>query len=396
MKTVLVALGTRPEAIKLASVILELKKYPEDFRTIVCSTGQHRQMLDQVLAFFGIQPDHDVEVMVENQSLFDLTAGMLTGLRSILDREAPDIVLVQGDTTTTFVASLAAFYLKIPIGHVEAGLRTHDKHRPFPEEKNRHLVSVLADFHFAPTSWAAQNLIAEGIPQDSIWTTGNTGIDSLFKALELIRRAGTDGAIPTTDSTENTGSTGIALPEPVATNTSSDRRMILVTGHRRESFGDGFQRICHALRKIARSNPDVDIVYPVHLNPNVRGPVFDFLGQRDATAPSNVHLIEPLDYPRFVNLMAHAHLILTDSGGIQEEAPSLGKPVLVLRETTERPEGLAAGSVKLVGTDPETIVRETQALLDDDQLYTRMASRRNPYGDGTAATKIATLLKQVL
>lgn len=326
MKTVLVALGTRPEAIKLASVILELKKHPEDFRTIVCSTGQHRQMLDQVLAFFGIQPDHDVEVMVENQSLFDLTAGMLTGLRSILDREAPDIVLVQGDTTTTFVASLAAFYLKIPIGHVEAGLRTHDKHRPFPEEKNRHLVSVLADFHFAPTQWAAQNLIAEGIPQDSIWTTGNTGIDSLFKALELIRRTGTDGAIPTTDSTENTGNTGIALPEPVATNTNSDRRMILVTGHRRESFGDGFQRICHALRKIARSNPDVDIVYPVHLNPNVRGPVFDFLGQRDATTPSNVHLIEPLDYPHFVNLMAHAHLILTDSGGIQEEAPSLGKP----------------------------------------------------------------------
>ncbi|MEQ8698362.1 MAG: UDP-N-acetylglucosamine 2-epimerase (non-hydrolyzing) [Bauldia litoralis] len=387
MKTVLVALGTRPEAIKLASVILELKKYPEDFRTIVCATGQHRQMLDQVLAFFGIEPDHDVDVMVEDQSLFELTAGMLTGLRNILEREAPDIVLVQGDTTTTFVASLAAFYLKIPIGHVEAGLRTHDKHHPFPEEKNRHLVSVLADFHFAPTQWAAQNLIAEGIPQDSIWTTGNTGIDSLFKALDLIRSPSANYGRWNIDNED------IALPEPAAGTKKSERRLILVTGHRRESFGDGFQRICRALRKIAQANPDVDIVYPVHLNPNVRRPVYDILGQREDTDPSNVHLIEPLDYPRFVRLMADAHLVLTDSGGIQEEAPSLGKPVLVLRDTTERPEGINAGSVKLVGTDTDTIVRETQALLENGEQYTRMASRQNPYGDGTAATQIVALLK---
>jgi UDP-N-acetylglucosamine 2-epimerase (non-hydrolysing) len=389
VKKVLVALGTRPEAIKLASVILELKKHPDTFQTVVCATGQHRQMLDQVLTFFGIEPDHDVDVMREDQSLSDLTAAILTGLRDVLVREAPDIVLVQGDTTTTFVASLAAFYHKIPIGHVEAGLRTGDKYHPFPEEKNRQLVGALADYHFAPTAWAGRNLIAEGVAPDRIWTTGNTGIDSLFAALDLLRGAG--GAVPV-----DPAATG--LPATVTAGGGTERRMVLVTGHRRESFGEGFERICRALRAIGDANPDVDIVYPVHLNPNVRKPVFAMLGQDHGPGPgpSNIHLIEPLDYKHFVGLMARSHLILTDSGGIQEEAPSLGKPVLVMRDTTERPEGVDAGSVKLVGTDEEAITRETQALLDDGALYARMAGRKNPYGDGTAAKQIVSILSETL
>lgn len=364
MVKVLTVLGTRPEAIKLAPVIKELEQHP-GVASKVCVTAQHREMLDPFLKLFEIKPDYDLDIMQPNQSLFDVTAKALLGLKDVLDAERPDIILVQGDTTTAFAAALAAFYLKIRVGHVEAGLRTENKYNPFPEEINRRLVTHLADFHFAPTERARANLLAEGVRDEAICVTGNTVVDALLMTLERTR-----GQDPLPD-----------LPiEP-------DRRLLLVTAHRRESFGEGLINICRALKEIAESTDDVEIVYPVHLNPNVRATV-----QRELRGIERVHLMPPLDYVSFVHLMSRAYLILTDSGGIQEEAPSLGKPVLVMREATERPEAIEAGVAKLVGTAPQRIVGETLRLLKDGEEYNRMARARNPFGDGHAAKRIVDVL----
>lgn len=365
---VLAVLGTRPEAIKLAPVIKELEKHPTTISR-VCVTAQHRQMLDQMLGLFEIEPDFDLNLMREDQNLFDITAWGLRSLGRILREEKPDIVLVQGDTTTAFAASLAAYYLKIKIGHVEAGLRTNDKYSPFPEEINRRLVDALSDLWFTPTERARQNLLREGIPEEKVFVTGNTVIDALLLVLGQASRVNSKLAL-----------TGFGLP-------TSDSRLILVTGHRRESFGEGFESICNGLKKIAEHNEDVQVIYPVHLNPNVKEPVYRILGETE-----NIHLIEPLEYDRFAYLMNQAYLILTDSGGIQEEAPSLGKPVLVMRNVTERPEGIEAGTAKLVGTEAKTIIEATQQLLDDKSKYEQMAKAVNPYGDGKAAKRIVEIL----
>ena len=337
----------------------------------VCVTAQHRQMLDQVLDLFALRPDYDLDIMQDGQDLFDLSARMLPALRSVLLRAQPDLVLVQGDTTTCFVSSLAAFYLRIPVGHIEAGLRTGDISAPFPEEANRAMTSRLAALHFAPTAQARHNLLAEGIAAERVHVTGNTVIDALLHVRAQLKQLVLDHAVFAS-----------------AAELIRERRpYILITGHRRENFGAGFQRICQAIATLAAQRPELHFVYPVHLNPNVQGPVYSILKNR-----ANVHLIPPLDYAPFVYLMSHAHLILTDSGGVQEEAPSLGKPVLVLRETTERPEAVAAGTVLLVGTDTQRIVRETARLLDDAEAYRRMTAVANPYGDGKAAMRIVSLL----
>lgn len=359
--------GTRPEAIKMAPVVLELKKRSAEFESLVCVTAQHREMLDQVLSIFGIEPDFDLNVMRMEQDLFDVTSAVIQGMRDVLRQVQPDLVLVHGDTTTTFAATLAAFYLRIPVGHVEAGLRTGNLYSPWPEEANRKLTGALAKFHFAPTQTARSNLLAEGVPSDAIFVTGNTVVDALLAVSERLRAEPALAAHAARD-----------LPA-----LSSDRKLILVTGHRRESFGDGFERICTALSRLAERG-DVEIVYPVHLNPNVRRPVNQLL-----SGFSNVHLIEPVDYVTFVYLMNRAHLIVTDSGGIQEEAPALGKPVLVMRETTERPEAVEAGTALLVGTDVEKIVTSASSLLDDMSAYDAMSRAHNPYGDGAAARSIA-------
>ncbi len=364
-KRVLFVFGTRPEAIKLAPVILELRTRPE-FAVSVCVTAQHREMLDQVLETFEIKPDYDLGIMRPGQDLFDVTARCLTDLRPVLKKEQPSMVLVQGDTTTVMATALAAFYLGIRVGHVEAGLRTFDKRRPFPEEINRRVTTHLADLHFAPTESSLRNLLAEGVPEQTIFVTGNTVIDTLF----LIRDKFCG-----------------RWPQPPGMRPlAPGKRLILVTGHRRESFGQGFEGICQALHEIA-ARTDVEIVYPVHLNPNVQEPVRRILG-----GLSNVQLIEPLTYVPFVGLMQASHLILTDSGGIQEEGPSLGKPVLVMREVTERPEAVEAGTVRLVGTDVRAIVGGVNELLDDPAVYERMSRAHNPYGDGHAAARIASIL----
>ncbi len=383
MNKVLVICGTRPEAIKLAPVIRELNKYPSNFKTLVCVTGQHRQMLDQALNLFSIVPDFNINIMAENQDLFDVTIRVLDGLRGILKREQPDLVLVQGDTTTSFTASLAAFYLKIPVGHVEAGLRTYDKYHPFPEEKNRHMVTVLADYHFAHTEGAKSNLLKEGIPAGRIWVTGNTVIDAL---LEVVRSQ-------QSEVRKKYFKKYFAEKWNLILNSKLKRqnsKLILVTGHRRENFGKGFENICMALKEIAERRNDVTIVYPVHLNPNVQSPVKKILG-----GSPNIHLIGPLEYESFVFLMNSSYLILTDSGGIQEEAPSLGKPVLVMRNTTERPEGLKARTIRLVGTIKDNIFREAQKLLDNPDYYDEMAKAANPYGDGNAAKRIVSILSSI-
>ena len=382
MKKIMLIFGTRPEAIKLAPIIQRLKAEGSKFKPIVCVTAQHREMLDQVLNLFEIEPDYDLNIMIDNQDLFDVTVKALNGLKEILKKEKPDIALVQGDTTTSFVASLAAFYLKIPLGHVEAGLRTYNKYSPFPEEKNRHLTGVLADYHFAPTEWAKNNLLKENAPEDRIWVTGNTVIDALLWVVSRQKSAGGE-QYWNRYFKERWGLT-------LTTNTNTCK-LILVTGHRRENFGEGFRNICLALKEIAKDRHDIKIVYPVHLNPNVQKPVRDILSDIP-----NIYLIGPLDYEPFVYLMEKAHLILTDSGGIQEEAPSLGKPVLVMRNVTERPEGIEAGVVKLVGTNEDKIVAETQRLLDNRETYEKMAKAANPYGDGKAAQRIVNILKEVL
>lgn len=379
-KKVLAVLGTRPEAIKMAPVINKLKKNRSRFATIVCATAQHRHMLDQVLSIFRISPDHDLNIMKENQDLFDITEKALKGLKDVLGTERPDVILVQGDTTTAFIAGLAAFYLKIPIGHVEAGLRTYNKHSPFPEEMNRHLLSVLTDYHFAPTQWSRSNLLREGIPADRIWVTGNTVIDAL---MEVVRGQGSGVRKKFFEE---------SLRKKYKLELSTKNlKLLLVTGHRRENFGEGFENICNALRKIAEQRKDVLIAYPVHLNPNVQRPVRRILGK-----VKNVHLIEPLGYEEFVFLMNRSFLILTDSGGIQEEAPSLGKPVLVLRNTTERPEGIEAGVVNLVGTAERDIIDGTLKLLEDNNAYKKMSRSANPYGDGKASERITDILFSVL
>jgi len=372
MLKVMSVFGTRPEAIKMAPVVKELEKHPE-IESRVCVTAQHRQMLDQVLELFEIRPDYDLDVMKPGQDLFDVTCGVLQGMKSVLERERPDIVLVHGDTATTMATSLAAYFCRLAVGHVEAGLRTGDKYAPFPEEINRKVAGVLADVHFAPTPWARDNLLAEGVSPDSIHVTGNTVIDSL---LSVARKLKEDGAI------------GAQLARTFSF-LDPGKRLILVTGHRRENFGAGFEGICQALAQIAGSRPDVEILYPVHLNPNVREPVQRLLGNG---SHGNIHLIDPVDYLPFVWLMDRSYLIITDSGGVQEEAPSLGKPVLVMRDTTERPEALDAGTVRLVGTDTGRIIEETSRLLDDPDAYRAMSQAHNPYGDGLAAERIARIL----
>lgn len=364
MKRILLVFGTRPEAIKMAPVYDALRQTSRlDVRVAV--TGQHREMLDQVLKLFEIVPDYDLNVMKSGQGLTEITTAVLVGLKPVLEDFAPDLMLVHGDTTTTLSASLAAYYQKIPVGHIEAGLRTGNNYSPWPEEINRKVTGRIAQLHFAPTENAAANLIAEAVPPKFIWTTGNTVIDALLEVVAMLEANPAQSA---------------ALDAEFGLDPS--RRLILVTGHRRESFGDGFQRICNALAKLAQRE-DVQIVYPVHLNPNVKEPVEASLGVLE-----RVHLIAPQDYLPFVHLMRRADIILTDSGGVQEEAPSLGKPVLVMRDTTERPEAITAGTVKLVGTDTDLIVREASALLDDTTSFELMARAHNPYGDGLASKRI--------
>ncbi|MCL0066616.1 UDP-N-acetylglucosamine 2-epimerase (non-hydrolyzing) [Thermodesulfovibrionales bacterium] len=387
MIKILFVFGTRPEAIKMAPVIQELKTESSKFKVVVCVTAQHREMLDQVLELFSIMPDYDLDIMTKRQSLPNLTARVLIDVTRIMENENPDIVFVQGDTTTTFAAAQAAFYLKIPVAHIEAGLRTGNRYSPFPEEINRRLTSVMTDFHFAPTKGAEKNLILEGVEKSSIFITGNTGIDAL---MAVVRRQKTEDRSQKSEVRKGMMEKYFRERWNIALTADTDKsKLILVTGHRRESFGKGFQRICKALRMLAGDNPDIQIVYPVHLNPNVKEPVYSILGDMN-----NIHLISPLDYEPFVFLMSRSYLILTDSGGIQEEAPSLGVPVLVMRDTTERPDGIEAGSAKLVGTDTEKIITETQKLLNDKIEYDRMSKTINPYGDGQASKRIVRIISE--
>ena len=362
MKRVLTVFGTRPEAIKLAPVILELDKYPEQIDNLVCVTAQHREMLDQVLAWFQIEPHYDLDLMQPDQGLAEFASRALVAVSRVVQEARPDVVLIQGDTTTVMMVALAAFYERIPIGHVEAGLRTRDRYNPFPEEINRRVAGVLTTYHFAPTGRAVAALCAEQVPEEDIFVTGNTVVDALQMTMRRPVNLDLD----------------IRL---------DDQRLILVTAHRRESFGAPFESICLALRDLAERNADVEIVYPVHLNPRVREPVRRILGRQP-----RIHLLEPLAYQRFIHLMARAYLILTDSGGIQEEAPALGKPTLVMRETTERPEAIEAGTARLVGTERHRIVAETERLLNDAELYRSMAQAGSPFGDGRAAERIVKIL----
>ncbi|MGR5120701.1 non-hydrolyzing UDP-N-acetylglucosamine 2-epimerase [Vibrio astriarenae] len=371
MKKILLVFGTRPEAIKMAPLFIELSKNRQ-FDVKCCVTGQHREMLDQVLDIFGITPDYDLNIMDKVNSLNDITAAVVTNLKPILESFKPELLLVHGDTATTFSASLAAYYEQVSVGHVEAGLRTGDLYSPWPEEANRKLTGVLAKYHFAPTPEARNNLLAEGVNEADVYVTGNTVIDALFSISDILDSGSKLSHI------ENK----FSFIQP-------DERMVLVTGHRRENFGQGFESICQALKEIALKNPDVRIVYPVHLNPNVREPVNRLLSNIE-----NISLIEPLQYPEFIYAMKRSFLIITDSGGIQEEAPSLGKPVLVMRDTTERPEAVTAGTVKLVGTQTSVIVDSVQELLDDRSAYSKMSTASNPYGDGRACRVIADVLKR--
>lgn len=361
---VLLVFGTRPEAIKMAPLVKEFQKFSNHFEAKVCVTAQHREMLDQVLDFFEITPDYDLNLMKPGQNLFDLTAEIISGLKPVFDDFQPEFTFVHGDTTTTFSASLAGFYARSKICHVEAGLRTNNKNSPFPEEMNRQLTSRLADYHFAPTEKSKQNLLNENIKPEAIYVTGNTVIDALLQSVNKVKE----------NPSEFIKTLSIEL---------GDSDMILVTGHRRENHGDGFIQICEALKQIAKEHPSIQIIYPVHLNPNVQKPVNDIL-----SGIGNIKLIEPQDYPNFIWLMDRAKIIITDSGGIQEEAPSLGKPVLVLRDTTERPEAVEAGTVLLVGTNQEKIVSLTNSLLLDEQLYKKLSEAHNPYGDGKSCEKI--------
>ena len=378
MKTVLLVFGTRPEAIKMCPLVKEFQKHPESFETVVCVTGQHREMLDQVLQIFDVKPDYDLNIMKQGQDLYDVTARVLTGMRDVLDTVKPDVVLVHGDTTTSMAAAMAAFYRQIPVGHVEAGLRTHNLYSPWPEEMNRQVTGRIAEYDFAPTPLSRQNLLDEGVPEEKITVTGNTVIDALHWVVKKIQ----DDSVLSEELRRKLGKEGY--------NTDRERRLVLITGHRRENFGEGFISMCTAIRDLARKYPEVDFVYPMHLNPNVRKPIKQVFGEEKR---DNLFFIEPLDYLDFVYLMSRSYIVLTDSGGIQEEAPGLGKPVLVMRDTTERPEALDAGTVRLVGTDYDKIMSEVSALLDDRNHYETMSHAVNPYGDGKACPRIVDKLK---
>ncbi len=384
MKRVMLVFGTRPEAIKMAPLVQEFRKHPDQYETLVCVTGQHREMLDQVLNIFGIVPDYDLNIMKPGQDLYDVTARVLSGMRDVLTQSQPDMVLVHGDTTTSMAVALAAFYQQIRVGHVEAGLRTHNIYSPWPEEMNRQITGRIATYHFSPTLLSRENLLSEGIDKSRILVTGNTVIDALYAIVNKMK-----------DDVSLQLSLGKELK---AAGYDADRlateghRLVLITGHRRENFGDGFLDICRAIKMLSEKYLDVDFVYPMHLNPNVRKPIKEVFGEN---RQSNLFFIEPLEYLLFIYLMEKSYIVLTDSGGIQEEAPGLGKPVLVMRDTTERPEALEAGTVKLVGTDYDKIILEVSSMLDDTQYYRKMSQAINPYGDGQACGRIVDALRSV-
>ena len=382
MKKIILVFGTRPEAIKMAPLVKEFQKHTDKFETIVCVTGQHREMLDQVLHIFDICPDYDLNIMKQGQDLYDVTSRVLLGMRDVLKEVCPDIVLVHGDTTTSTAAALAAFYQQIPVGHVEAGLRTHNIYSPWPEEMNRQITGRIATYHFAPTPLSKQNLLKENVVEEQITVTGNTVIDALYMVVDKIKQ----------------NKTLDAKLEAVLRQSGYDvnrlaggKKLVLITGHRRENFGDGFISMCRAVQSLTQKYPDVDFVYPMHLNPNVRKPIHEVFGE-DLSNLGNMFFIEPLEYLSFVYLMEKSTIVLTDSGGIQEEAPGLGKPVLVMRDTTERPEALEAGTVKLVGTNYDKIVGEVSALLENEVYYNEMSQAVNPYGDGKACGRIVEFI----
>lgn len=377
MKTILLVFGTRPEAIKMAPLVMELQKYPDTFNTLVCVTAQHREMLDQVLEIFEIKPDFDLDIMSHGQDLYDVTTKVLLGMREVLKKIVPDIVLVHGDTTTSTATALAAFYQQIPVGHIEAGLRTHNIYSPWPEEMNRQITSRISTFHFAPTELSISNLLKEGINESKIFKTGNTVIDALHIVVNRINN----------NNKLNATLHKTLLKMGYDANRTNHNRLVLITGHRRENFGESFISICNAIKTLSEKYTNVDFVYPMHLNPNVRQPINKVFGE-NLKKYSNLFFIEPLEYMSFVYLMEKSTIVLTDSGGIQEEAPGLGKPVLVMRETTERPEAVDAGTVKLVGTDYNKIVDEVSLLLEDQNLYNKMSKAANPYGDGYACQRI--------
>lgn len=375
--------GTRPEAIKMAPLVKEFEKDSVNFQTIVCVTGQHREMLDQVLHLFNIKPDYDLNIMKQGQDLYDVTARVLVGMRDVLKEAKPDVVLVHGDTTTSTAAALAAFYQQIPVGHVEAGLRTHNIYSPWPEEMNRLITGRIATFNFSPTELSRQNLLKENVSDDKIIVTGNSVIDALYWVVDKIR----------TDISLNTELKNVLISAGYdVTRLDNGKKLVLITGHRRENFGDGFINMCTAIKDLTQKYPEVDFVYPMHLNPNVRKPIHQVFGDNLSNL-GNMFFIEPLEYLSFVYLMEKSTIVLTDSGGIQEEAPGLGKPVLVMRDTTERPEALDAGTVKLVGTDYEKIMNEVSVLLDNTEAYEKMSKAVNPYGDGLACKRIVDKLK---
>ena len=382
MKKVMLVFGTRPEAIKMAPLVKEFQKQPKRVETVVCVTGQHREMLDQVLKIFDIKPDYDLNIMKQGQDLYDVTARVLTGMRDVLKEVKPDVVLVHGDTTTSTAAALAAFYQQIPVGHVEAGLRTHNIYSPWPEEMNRLLTGRLATYHFSPTPLSRNNLIKESVDDRNIIITGNTVIDALYWVVDKIKN---------NKELDNELEDILSKAGYDVNRLNNGKKLVLITGHRRENFGDGFINMCTAIKDLTVKYPDLDFVYPMHLNPNVRKPIHEVFGE-DLSGLKNMFFIEPLEYLSFVYLMEKSSIVLTDSGGIQEEAPGLGKPVLVMRDTTERPEALNAGTVKLVGTDYNKIVNEVSSLIDDKAAYEKMSKAINPYGDGNACHRITDIL----
>ena len=376
MKTIMLVFGTRPEAIKMAPLVKEFQKYPEKYKTVVCVTGQHREMLDQVLSLFEITPDYDLNIMKQGQDLYDVTSRILLGMRDVLGQCKPDMLLVHGDTATSTAAAMGAFYAQIPVGHVEAGLRTYDIYSPWPEEMNRQITGRISTLHFSPTDVSRQNLLNEAVKEEYISVTGNTVIDALHMVVNKIK---SDASLEV-QLIAKIGEMGYDVNR-----LNNGRRLVLITGHRRENFGDGFLNICNALKDLAQKYPDIDFLYPMHLNPNVRKPIKEVFADMDN---GNMFFIEPAEYLYFVYLMTRSYLILTDSGGIQEEAPSLGKPVLVMREVTERPEALAAGTIRLVGTNRQLIIDEASKFIDDAEYYAKNERIANPYGDGTACAKI--------
>lgn len=380
MKTIMLVFGTRPEAIKMCPLVKEFQKHTDEFKTIVCVTGQHREMLDQVLTIFDVRPDYDLNIMKQGQDLTDVTARVLTGMRDVFKEGKPDVVLVHGDTTTSTAAALAAFYAQIPVGHVEAGLRTHNIYSPWPEEMNRQITGRIAEYNFSPTPLSEKNLLEEKA-HGKVYVTGNTVIDALHMVVDKLKN----------DASLAKEQDAILLQAGYdIARLNNGKKLVLITGHRRENFGDGFVRMVTAMKDLSEKYPDVDFVYPMHLNPNVRKPIHEVFGE-DLTRP-NFFFIEPLQYLEFVHLMSKANIVLTDSGGIQEEAPGLGKPVLVMRDTTERPEALASGTVHLVGTDYNKIMNEVCTLLDDNVAYEKMSKAVNPYGDGKACSRIVRIL----